>query len=74
MADEHDALVEVDFTGPYTLNEIIEIEAICGALMADLLEERSGTFMRAAAWVVARRSRPDMSLHAAGEMTVKLGG
>ena len=74
MADADDALIELDFTGPYTLNEIVEIEAICGERMAVLLEERSGRFMRAAAWVVARRTTPGMSLTEAGETQVKLSG
>lgn len=73
MADD-DVLVPVDFTGPYTLNEIIEIEAICGRRMAVLLDERSGTFMRAATWVVGRRTNPGLSLADAGETQVKLGG
>lgn len=65
---------EIDFTGPYSLNEIIEIEALCGERMAVLLEERSGTFMRVAVWVVARRANPGTSLSEAGEVQVKLGG
>lgn len=77
MSDEdqgQEVPISVDFTGPYTLNEIVEIEAICGERMAVLLEERSGVFMRAATWIVARRTNPGMSLIDAGHTWVKLGG
>ena len=63
--------VEVDFTGNgLTLNEIIVVETLSG----ERVHDRSGTFMRAVAWVTGRRVNPHLSIEEAGELVVRSGG
>lgn len=54
---------DVSFAGPWTLNELIEIEDIAGEPLGDL----SGRLMRAAAWVLAKRANPSVSIQTIGD-------
>ena len=54
---------ELDFSGPWTLNELVEIEEIAGEPLGDI----SGRLMLAAAWVMAKRLNPQVSIQSVGD-------
>lgn len=55
--------ISLDFAGPWTLNELVEIEDLAG----EVLGEMSGRLMRAAAFVMAKRTTPYVSIEAVGD-------
>lgn len=71
MSDETQEIkIELDPRGPFTLNEIIEIESMCDELVFD----RSGRFMRAVAFVTGKRTNPNLSLSDVGQLEVRSDG
>lgn len=68
--------IEIDLSGDgLTLNERIAVEDACGGLPFGVLrDEGRSTFLRAVAWVLARRADPRMTLEEAGESPVHFDG
>ena len=54
---------DLDFSGPWTLNELVEIEDEAGEPLGDM----SGRLLRAAAWVMAKRANPAVSIQSVGD-------
>lgn len=65
---------DIDFAGPFTIDEVIEIEELAGKPITDLLVGERGRSLRAVAYVVGRRSNPNLTLADAGEMWVRVDG
>jgi hypothetical protein len=66
--------VEVDFAGPFTANELVEIEDLTGATLDQIGTAATGRCIRAVAWIIGRRTNPDLTLEEAGELQVRLDG
>ena len=75
MADETDAEVEVDFGGPFTLDEIARIEELTDLPFSRWFDGKSpeGTLRKVIAWTYACRANPDSDLDAFGQLTLKVG-
>lgn len=76
MTEHAEVALDIDMSGDdLTLNERIEVENACGGVaFDDLRVEGRSTFLRAVAWVVGRRSNPALTIHEAGELTVRFDG
>lgn len=79
MTDEvtQELAVEVDVTGDdLTLNEKVDIINVCGGTrtFVALRDECDVPYQRALLWVLGRRSNPNLSLHDAGDVKVRLDG
>lgn len=74
MSDEELVAVDLNLTGPFTIDEVIEIEDLAGCPITDLEEGPRGRKLRAVAYVVGKRSNPSFTLAQAGEFMVSFGG
>ena len=75
MSDEVTEVgVEIDFAGPFTANELVEIEQLTGATLDQIGTGATGGVIRAVAWIIGRRTNPDLTLEQAGELAVRLDG
>lgn len=76
MTEHAEVALDIDMSGDdLTLNERIEVENVCGGVAFDDLRlAGTSTFLRAVAWVVGRRTNPRLTLHEAGELTVRFDG
>lgn len=61
-----------DLTGAYTLDEIIEIEALAGCPIDEVLDGDWGRGLRAVAFVQGKRANPEFTLEDAGRMTAHI--
>ena len=66
--------VEVDFAGPFTANELVEIEDLTGANLDEIGTGATPKVIRAVAWIIGRRSNPNLTLEQAGELSIRLDG
>ena len=73
MTDEA-AQLDIDFAGPFTIDEVIEIESLAGKPISELLQGERGRSLRAVAYVVGRRTNPSLTLAEAGQLWVSLDG
>lgn len=71
MSDERIG-IDIDFSGPFTLDEIVAIEDEAGT--GETVGPRSGRFMRAVALVVGRRANPDLTVEDVGGLEVGFDG
>lgn len=67
--------VEIDFHGPFTLDEIAIIEALTGQSYARWFDGVSpeGKLRKAIAWTYARRVNPDADINAHGALMLRAG-
>lgn len=72
--DAQQVPIEIDFAGPFTANELVEIEGLTGATLDEIGTGASATVIRAVAWIVGRRTNPDLTLEQAGELSIRLDG
>lgn len=61
-----------ELSGVYTLNEVIEIEALAQRPIDELLEGDWGLPLRAIAFIIGRRTNPDYTLADAGQITIEV--
>ena len=75
MADDElqEVGVEIDFTGPFTANELVQIGEL-GISLDEISRGSTGRAIRAVAWVIGRRTNPKLTLEQAGEVWVNLDG
>lgn len=71
ITDTTEVAVEVDLSGPFTLNELAEIEHLTGANLDDIANGASGQVIRAVAWIIGRRNNPALTLEEAGELSIR---
>lgn len=67
--------VEVDLRGPFTLDEIDEIERMTGIPLPRWFDGQSpeGALRRAIAYITVRRVDPSTTLAVAGQMIARVG-
>lgn len=70
-ADE--LVINIDFDGPFTIDEVELIEALTGKAIQDLESGPRGRSLRVVAWVVGRRQNPALNLADVGGLEVRLG-
>lgn len=66
--------VELDFAGPFSANELVEMQRVTGASLTDLGTGANAECIRAVAWTIGKRTNPALTLEQAGEVLVKLDG
>ena len=73
--EEEIAEVEVDFTGPFTLDEIARIEDLTDLSFARWFDGQSpeGLLRKVIAWTYASRVNPDADLAAHGQLMLRAG-
>lgn len=73
MDDQTPVAAPLDLGGPFTLDELIEIEALADG---EILHPtgRSGRALRAIAWITVRRANPAYTLEDAGRLVLRVDG
>lgn len=73
MDEDAGTVAVVDLGGPFTLDEVIEIERLSGVSLARWFDGQSpeGELRRAITYVVTRRTNPAASLAQAGQLLMR---